>query len=429
MTEPVTYTRTTRDGQGRQLQTLVRELRHPTRRWPPITLAGVSHIGHAEYYDRVQHLLDAQALVLYELVSKARAHRPFDPDAVRQATNYTPKQRAALSRLNQQWVAIRLERFQRKHGRYPATLSELVAWLPRGQSRSTMWAAVDGWGRDHLYVNRGDGYELVSLGSDGRPGGDGHAADLRYADEPLTAKELHAKTLFARLAPALGLESQHDHIDTFRPNWVLCDRTEEELVAHAASVEAGKDQSTGTAREKSAFARRMTLRSGDSRADLGTAAMLRAISAASMVMSWSPGLQRAARLLVCEAFDAAMSDEPGGDDATPEHETPESLVDAPETILGFRDRLVIETVRQWIGDLPMPAGVDYGPKPDGTGIPASIGVLYGSMHMPSIERGLRGIGYEASADRWLTAIDVRPEPEASRWDIFGRIAESLAARL
>jgi hypothetical protein len=151
----------------------------------------------------------------------------------------------------------------------------------------------------------------------------------------------------------LGLESQYDHIDTFRPHWVLCDRTEEELISHATSEEAGMGQSASTALGKSDFASRMALMSGDSRADLGTATMMRAICAACLLMSWSPGLQRAARLLVCEAFDAAMSDESGDDDDAPEQGTPEPLVGAAETILDFRDRLVIETVRQWIGDLPM----------------------------------------------------------------------------
>jgi hypothetical protein len=413
-----TYTKIIRDGAGRQVQTLVRELRHPSRRWPPITLAGVTHVGRPEYYQAVQHLLDAQSLVLYEMVIKARGFRPFDPDGMRQATHYTPEQRAAVTMQNQWWLAIRLERFRRAHKRYPATLSELIASLPRGSSGIAVWAAVDGWGRDQLYASQGGKFELTSLGSDGEPDGDGHAADIHFSHEDrLSASEIRAVPLFERLALALGLVAQSQHIDLCRPNWACCDRTVEELDAHAARAQhLQADAQTGAVAESS-FAGHRKLMGGDIQSDIGIAALHRALSTVCLAISWSPGLQRAARLLLCEALDAATTDDLN------------AYVEASETILDFRDQLVVETLRRWIGDLPMPEGTSYGPQPDGTGVPASIGVLYGAQHMPGIETGLRQLGYEPSADRWLTAIDVRPEPEASRWDIFGRIAESLAARL
>jgi hypothetical protein len=460
------YGRTIRDGDGRQVQTLVRELRHPAGRWPAITLAGVIHVGRPEYYAAVQCLLDAQSLVLFELVKKARQFLPFDPDATRQATCYTPEQRAAITRQNQYWLAVRLERFRRVHSRYPATLSELIASLPRGSSSIAMWTAVDGWGRDHLYVNQGSNFELTSLGSDGRPDGEGHAADIHFSDEvPLSDSEIRAVPLFERFAPALGLVPQSHHIDICRPHWVHCDRTIEELAAHAAQAEvtqansqpyavteisfpahAARAEGTQTnsqpyaateisfpayaaraeatqadsqshAVAESSFARHRKLMSGDIESDIGMAALHRAISAVCLAISWSPGLKRAARLLLCEALDAASKDDSI------------ACAASPGTILEFRNQLVVETLRRWIGDLPMPAGAGDGPQPDGTGVPASIGVLYGAMHMPGIEAGLRELGYVPFTDTWLTAIDVRPEPEAGRWDIFGRIAESLAARL
>jgi hypothetical protein len=412
------YSRTIRDGDGRQVQTLVRELRHPSRRWPAITLAGVIHVGRPEYYAAVQCLLDTQSLVLYELVKKARQFLPFDPDATRQATCYTPEQRAAITRQNQYWLAVRLERFRRVHSRYPATLSELIASLPRGSSSIAMWRAVDGWGRDHLYENQGSTFELTSLGSDGRPEGDGHAADIRFTDEqPLLDSAIRSVPLFERIAPALGLAPQSHHIDICRPNWAHCDRSVEELLAHAARAEVAQADAQPHAVVESSFTHDLKLLGGDIHNDIGMAVLHRAISAVCLAISWSPGLKRAARLLLCEALDAASKDD---------------LIEcfpSSGTVLNFRDQHVVETLRRWIGDLPMPEGASYGPKPDGTGVPATIGVLYGAMHMPGIEAGLRALGYEPFTDTWLTAIDVHPEPEAGRWDIFGRIAESLAARL
>ena len=73
--------------------------------------------------------------------------------------------------------------FRKKHGRLPAALEELGG-LPDAQAGEYM-ETIDGWDRPLVYGVEGDGYTLVSLGRDGRPGGIGLDYDLGGAGRPL----------------------------------------------------------------------------------------------------------------------------------------------------------------------------------------------------------------------------------------------------
>ena len=76
---------------------------------------------------------------------------------------------------------------------YPTTSQGLAALVERPSAPPEPANWVDGgylaslpqdpWGRDYIYASPGgDGapFELVSLGSDGEPGGDGTGADLSH---------------------------------------------------------------------------------------------------------------------------------------------------------------------------------------------------------------------------------------------------------
>lgn len=81
-----------------------------------------------------------------------------------------------------------LELFKLDVGRYPSTEEGLQALVQKPGSVST-WAGPylkggvpkDPWGNPYKYANPGPsgGIEILSLGSDGAPGGEGEAADIR----------------------------------------------------------------------------------------------------------------------------------------------------------------------------------------------------------------------------------------------------------
>lgn len=87
-----------------------------------------------------------------------------------------------------------LDLYKLDNGIYPSTSQGLQALVtkPSGFPEAKNWKdggymqklPEDPWGNEFLYISPGaDGqYDLLSLGSDGREGGDGDAADLSKAD-------------------------------------------------------------------------------------------------------------------------------------------------------------------------------------------------------------------------------------------------------
>lgn len=83
-----------------------------------------------------------------------------------------------------------LELFKLDVGRYPTTEEGLEALVKRPGSTNG-WAGPylkggvpsDPWGHPYRYTNPGPngGIEILSLGADGAPGGDGESADIRNA--------------------------------------------------------------------------------------------------------------------------------------------------------------------------------------------------------------------------------------------------------
>jgi len=85
-----------------------------------------------------------------------------------------------------------LDAYRLDTGRYPATDEGLGAlWqAPVQEPRPAAWRGpylrkdvpLDPWGRPYLYKSPGEqnpaGYDLVSYGADGQPGGEGEAADV-----------------------------------------------------------------------------------------------------------------------------------------------------------------------------------------------------------------------------------------------------------
>jgi general secretion pathway protein G len=106
----------------------------------------------------------------------------------------TAKDAAARSQM--EMVGAALDAYRLDNGRYPTTAQGLAALRqePTLEPRPRNWRGpylrrdipLDPWGNPYLYLSPGDanpqGYDLVSLGADGAPGGEGENADLRSWD-------------------------------------------------------------------------------------------------------------------------------------------------------------------------------------------------------------------------------------------------------
>lgn len=100
--------------------------------------------------------------------------------------------KSVTARSQIEMLGAALDAYRLDNGRYPTTAQGLAAlWqAPAQDSRPTNWKGpylrkdvpLDPWGRPYAYTCPGQhnpaGYDLVSYGADGQPGGDGEAADV-----------------------------------------------------------------------------------------------------------------------------------------------------------------------------------------------------------------------------------------------------------
>jgi general secretion pathway protein G len=100
--------------------------------------------------------------------------------------------KAAAARSQLQIFELALDAYRLDNDYYPSTTQGLSALVqsPAGDPPTPRWRGPylkrripdDPWGRPYIYRSPGgsspDGYELLSLGRDGRPGGTGEDADI-----------------------------------------------------------------------------------------------------------------------------------------------------------------------------------------------------------------------------------------------------------
>jgi general secretion pathway protein G len=106
----------------------------------------------------------------------------------------TAKDAAARSQM--EMLGAALDAYRLDNGRYPTTAQGLEALRaePQFEPRPRNWrepylrraVPLDPWGNAYVYVSPGDanpnGYDLLTYGADGVPGGEGEDADIRAWD-------------------------------------------------------------------------------------------------------------------------------------------------------------------------------------------------------------------------------------------------------
>lgn len=102
--------------------------------------------------------------------------------------NRPDEARVTTTRTNLTTIAGALKMYRLDNGNYPSTDQGLKALVekPNGEPAATNWAQggylstppVDGWGNPYRYTATPEGFEIESLGKDGKAGGEGVNADL-----------------------------------------------------------------------------------------------------------------------------------------------------------------------------------------------------------------------------------------------------------
>lgn len=397
------------------LQMAVRRFERVGAPGPSVTMCAAVHVGDKPFYHKLQALLDAKDVVLFEGVKPPGAGRP--EHSLKDADGEESKIKSTKMRLRMLATAARVQ--ERKTGTLPATLDDLRAGMDGKYKTYFDMMGNDAWGRAFVYEakpapaakepaeNAGADapaaskrpatkpwgeLEIISMGADGKPGGEGPAADiLLSAQKPVRAKDLpdpNDKGLQHDLAAALGLVFQLDEMTNDRPNWrnsdLSIDQVQERLSASGADPEQLFKMLDGS-----------SLQANMVKLMLGFIKLM-------------PGMQTMGKLVMLEVLDQAdklMAIVPG-------------MEKTFEVILHDRNAVVLDDLRNVIEKEP-------GKK--------SIGVIYGGAHMAGLEDGLAQLGYRESGVEWLDAITVQlPSNPAERKQVDSMrkmIRESLAQEL
>ncbi len=332
---------------------------------PVVHLVGAVHIGDKSYYEALQKFLDGQDVVLYEGVKPGAGDGELAGDEAGKVK--VAKQRVRL-------VGTIVARYQSAHKALPESFDEALAGVHGTLARLGKAALNDPWGRALRLVRVPDGqgvrgFDVVSDGADGEPGGDGVNADIRLSDQkPLTRQEIAGAGdgLQARLARALGLEFQLTGIDYDRANWRDSDLSVDEVQKRLEDAGASGDAL-------------FSLLDGSSFASQFVGFMLGFIE-------HNPRLSLTMKVMMVEMLsnsDAVLAGA-GAQNA--------SMNAMMKVIVHDRNEAVLSDLRRLIADEKSVR---------------SVALFYGAGHLPGLEDRLtHEMGYRFDRAEWFTAIDV-----------------------
>lgn len=350
----------TDDGNTVRLEVASRRYIREGQSGPDVQLTGAVHIGDPSFYKDIQALMDAQDVVLFESVKPSGLG-----DMAGEATD---EQRGKITERRLRLLALAVERRRGATGQIPADLAAVEDGFDDRFSRIIAGARSDGWGRA-IEMERSDtGFDLVSLGADGVPGGEGANADLRFSGQkPLSAGEKGegGPGIQKQLADALGLVFQPEAMNEGGPNWRNSDMSVDQVQERLEAAGAGGDQL-------------FRMLSGES---FGA-------KLAGFVLRLATGNERSRammKVMMVEMLGAAdellasgMGGMAGG----------EQLMNV---IINDRNEVVMRDLHAVLRD-----------EPD----VKTVGILYGAGHLADLEERLRAIGYTPSDEVWFPAISV-----------------------
>ncbi len=366
---------------------------------PVIHLVSAIHIGDWEYYDRIQSLLDEVPVVLWEGVGGGFGSVD-DPamrknaDAMRVRTLRKVRFIDTVSRLS--------------GGDQPGSMKELRESVPPSLRPLIDRSSTDAWGRPVSIAQDGDEWAVVSLGADGKPGGDGLDADV-FSDAHTSPPEtISDGGLQVELASALGLTFQMDGVDYQRAHWRNSDLSVSELRRAFAGEDVAVRETPATEPKRGAASDRLSAKersdaasessddANQSGGDRGqTDALLKTLSGEGALagamkfvvrfMGKTPKSRANAKVMLAEMLqhaDKLMEVQQG------------AVAEMMDVIIHERNKRVLYDLDQIIENEP---AVKH------------IAVYYGGGHLSAMAKSLVERGYEPEGELWFPAISVDME--------------------
>ncbi|MCI0675742.1 MAG: type II secretion system protein GspG [Phycisphaerales bacterium] len=363
-------------GRSLALQIATTAFKRPDGAGPTIALVGVAHIADRSFYRAVQDILDQHQLVLYESVK---------PPGTSGAGGETHQERLESTKAAMRFLGSVIEAHRAQTHEYPPNLEALRAFAAAENPRLTKFleAAIrDAWGNQFVYLPEAKAeahppegeaaqpaFQLISLGSDGQPAGEGEAQDIHFDETPSPDLLSHDDNLQQQLADALGLEFQLQALSYEKDNWRCSDMAMDVLSRRLQDKGIDFDVVGGTLAGSSLPAQIIKL-------------LLGLIRFADSFLDGA----------IADTFKVVMI-EMLADETVMDQALEQLGPGFGEVIVNDRNQIVIDDLKKVIEREP-----DI----------KSVAVLYGAAHMPDLtERLCSQLGYAAADEQqWVTAIEV-----------------------
>lgn len=357
--------------------------RYESQGRPDVWLVGVAHVADMSFYEQVAALLEEFDVVLYESVRPSGSRPPM---------GLTPAERIESTRKSLAFVADTAAATAEEIEMLPLTMEDVISDASILDRRLTGWlddTSVDAW-ENPIVLNvdeRLKTISIISLGSDGKVGGEGEAADIletrtveiesiedvlmegeRNELEPEEEEISPRDNVQQVLANSLGLEFQLDCLPYEEPNWFVSDLTIDEV--ENKLVENGADTAL------------LDTISGKSFAAQLASGMLQIIPLLDALSGG--GATATARLLMIELL---------------------SMPDSDQLLKGIEPELaeviIVDRNTEVLSDIAavLDAAEDV----------STIGVLYGAGHMADLSFRMEKLfGYHPVEEKWLSSMSVDP---------------------
>lgn len=334
-------------------------LQLPSRRFvrrgqsgPAVTTYSMLHLADRSFFEERQKQLDTNDIVLFEGVGPpGTGRREFslcrDDDAM---------WCISITKLRLQTLGALAKVFERRMKRFPSSFEDLLQTGDLHLRPFKTFLGMDAWGNAFQFQSNNGTLEIVSLGKDNTPGGEGENADLLLSEQA-ELPVIYSDGQTEVIKGLSGLTFQGDVMVEDKANWrwsdLSTDQVQERLAGHGIPMEE--------LRMSNAWLGRNAVESG-----------LRWIQTIS-------GLENVGKRLFLEVMMADSF----------------RFINASTT--KGRDRVIIVDRNQVIMD-DLNRIFEHEPNV------RSVGIIYGGGHMPDLESRLRRLGYQEVSLEWTSAI-------------------------
>jgi tetratricopeptide (TPR) repeat protein len=359
------------------LQLLVRKFEHREKKGPVVTLHSMVHIADRSFFETQQRLAESSDVILFE------GTKPPGAGALKYTlqNSDSTEARITLTKMRLGTLGFVAKKLEKRDGKIPLSFSEMQerhnglrfldilskdGWGNEFQFRIEPVAEVDGGSKiSSQGIKPGDRLEIISLGKDNRPGGEGEDADMMLSNQDLSL----ASNLFKyeaiqekmiQVARVLGLAVQGDVMVEKSPRWRSSDLAIDQMV--------GRFEAEGV--------------SLDPRSEGFASFPLGIVEPLLKVVQATPHLKNAGKMFFLEFLE----------ESGPSHYQPSYSSGPLKVIVMDRNQVVIDDLNEIIDKEPEIK---------------SVGIVYGAGHMPNLEVRLKEMDYQEVSVEWVDAITVQ----------------------